>query len=152
MMPLHTQTQSRARRRQLLNARTAACSTADERYVSAACVPPATAGNADAFSAADADGDREADRCGARRVRRLAFRLVLRPARLRWRTGAQQEESSIARCSLFSWGAAPRVAAEAEPSKEAVAAVHAVFVREMRALFERHRGAAGYPDLQLVVL
>lgn len=41
---------------------------------------------------------------------------------------------------------------DAEPSREAVAAAHVRFVEEMKALFERHKKGAGFPDLQLVVL
>lgn len=52
-------------------------------------------------------------------------------------------------------GAAPPVlhpAAEDAPSRETVAGVHARFVAEIEALFERHKRAAGCPDLKLVVL
>ena len=40
----------------------------------------------------------------------------------------------------------------AEPSEAQVAALLATFIAEMSALFERHKAAAGYPDLTLKVL
>ena len=42
--------------------------------------------------------------------------------------------------------------AVAEPSDEQVAALLSTFIHEMTGLFERHKAAAGYPDLALTVL
>ena len=39
-----------------------------------------------------------------------------------------------------------------EPSAEAVAALHAKYVAGLRATFEEHKAAAGYPDRKLEVL
>ena len=48
--------------------------------------------------------------------------------------------------------ARPYFPAVAEPSDEQVAALLATFIEEMSALFERHKAAAGYPDLALTIL